>query len=145
MIIDPSCVSNGDEQSTQELFDDCVFPYLFIDASTEGYEEEVYEEEQEEHCANCANCANCTNQGKLIPMQALLVQDSKDTLANLFIQGTFPIPSLILQSFTFLKSLFIVHLCLVQNYYKSYNFSLATQIQLAPLTSRHYLMTSCQC
>ena len=67
----------------------CI-PYLFIDASPEDYpeeeniyeEEEVYEEEEEEHCANCANC---TNQGKLIPMQALLVQDSKDTLCNLFI------------------------------------------------------------
>ena len=43
--------------------------YLFIDASTEGYEEEeVYEEEEEEHFDNC------TNQGKLIPMQPLLVQ-----------------------------------------------------------------------
>ena len=51
------------------------FPYLFIDASTGGYEEEGdYEEEEEEPCTNCTNCANCTNQGKLIPMQALLVQ-----------------------------------------------------------------------
>ena len=50
----------------------CI-PYLFIDASTDAYEdEEVYEEEEEEHCTNCANC---TNQGKLIPMQAILVQD----------------------------------------------------------------------
>ena len=46
----------------------CI-PYLFIDASTERYEEEeVYEEEEEEHFDNC------TNQGKLIPMQAILVQ-----------------------------------------------------------------------
>ena len=43
--------------------------YVFIDASTEGYEEEGdYEEEEEEHFDNC------TNQGKLIPMQAILVQ-----------------------------------------------------------------------
>ena len=53
------------------MFGDCVFPYLFIDASTEEYEEEEgdYEEEEEE------NFDHCTNQGKLIPMQALLVQD----------------------------------------------------------------------
>ena len=52
----------------------CI-PYLFIDASTDAYEEEeVYEEEEEEACANCTNCANRTNQGKLIPMQALLAQ-----------------------------------------------------------------------
>ena len=39
--------------------------YVFIDASTEGYEEEGdYEEEEEE------NFDHCTNQGKLIPMQA---------------------------------------------------------------------------
>ena len=57
--------------------------YVFIDASTEGYEEEGdYEEEEEENFDHCTNCANCTNQGKLITMQALLVQDSKDTLAN---------------------------------------------------------------
>ena len=78
MVLNPcddnrsSCVSNGDEQSTQELFDDCVFPYLFIDANTEGYEEEgAYEEEEDEPCANCINCANCTNQGKLIPCKLL--------------------------------------------------------------------------
>ena len=54
----------------------CI-PYLFIDASTEGYEEEEGDyEEQEEHFDNC------TNQGKLIPMQAILVQDA---IATLFI------------------------------------------------------------
>ena len=38
--------------------------YVFLDASTEGYEEEGdYEEEEEEE--PCTNCANCTNQGKL--------------------------------------------------------------------------------
>ena len=43
--------------------------YVFIDASTEGYEKEGdYEEEEEEHFDNL------TNQGKLIPMQAILVQ-----------------------------------------------------------------------
>ena len=43
------------------MFGDCVFPYLFIDASTEEYEEGEgdYEEEEEEHFDNC------TNQGKL--------------------------------------------------------------------------------
>ena len=46
----------------------CI-PYLFIDASTEGYKEEEGDyEEEEEHFDHC------TNQGKLIPMQALLVQ-----------------------------------------------------------------------
>ena len=57
----------------------CI-PYLFIDASTEGYPEEevIYEEEEE-------NFDHFSNQGKLIPMQALLVQDSKDTLAIYFI------------------------------------------------------------
>ena len=58
----------------------CI-PYLFIDASTEGYEEEGdYEEEEEEE-----HFDNCTNQGKLIPMQARLVQASKDTIAIYFI------------------------------------------------------------
>ena len=46
----------------------CI-PYLFIDASTEGYEEEEGDyEEEEEHFDNY------TNQGNLIPMQAILVQ-----------------------------------------------------------------------
>ena len=64
----------------------CI-PYEFIDASTNAYEEEGdYEEEKEEEpCANCTNCVNCTNQGKLIPMEALLVQTSKDPLAIYFI------------------------------------------------------------
>ena len=44
----------------------CI-PYLFIDASTEEYEDEadVYEEEEE-------HFDNGTNQGKLIPMQAIV-------------------------------------------------------------------------
>ena len=53
----------------------CI-PYLFIDASTEEYEDEaeVYEEEEE-------HFDNSTNQGKLIPMQAIIVKASKDTIA----------------------------------------------------------------
>ena len=45
--------------------------YPFIDASTEGYEgddETIYGKEEE-------HFDQYTNQGKLIPMQALLVQD----------------------------------------------------------------------
>ena len=43
------------------MLGDCVSRISFIDASTEGYEEEeeVYEEEEEEHFDHC------TNQGKL--------------------------------------------------------------------------------
>ena len=62
--------------------------YPFIDASTEGYEgddETIYGEEEE-------HFAHCTNQGKLIPMQALLVQDSKDTPAIYFYLGNFTNP-----------------------------------------------------
>ena len=44
--------------------------YVFIAASTDAYEEEGDYEEEEEHFDNC------TNQGKLIPMQAILVQDA---------------------------------------------------------------------
>ena len=57
------------------MFGDCI-SRIFIDASTEEYEDEaeVYEEEEE-------HFDNCTNQGKLIPMQAILVQASKDTIA----------------------------------------------------------------
>ncbi len=43
--------------------------YPFIDASTEGHEEEeVFYEEEEE------NFDHCTNQGKLLLMQAILLQ-----------------------------------------------------------------------
>ena len=67
------------------MFGDCVFLYLFIDASTEEYEEEGDYEEEEEHFDNC------TNQGKLIPMQAILMQD---VIATLFLFRDFlPIPS----------------------------------------------------
>ena len=82
----------------------CI-PYLFIDASTEGYPEEevIYEEEEE-------NFDHFSNQGKLIPIQALLVQDSKDTLAiylrNLTISKSY------FAKLYFSQSIFIVHLCL---------------------------------
>ena len=66
------------------MFGDCVFPYVFIDASTEEYEEEaeVYEEEEE-------HFDNCTNQGKLIPcrllpMQVILMQ--ADILQDILMQ-----------------------------------------------------------
>ena len=61
--------------------------YSFIDASTEGYEEEeVYGEEEEnfDHFSNQGKLYWC----KLLPMQAniaVLVQASKDTLASYFI------------------------------------------------------------
>ena len=78
------CVSNCVINGVPRYFWWLYTLYVLIDASTDAYEEEeeVYEEEEKEHCTNCANC---TNQGKLIPMQALLVQDSKDTLAIYFI------------------------------------------------------------
>ena len=57
------------------MFDDCVPRISFIDASTDAYEEEGdYEEEEEE------NFDHCTNQGKLTPMQAILMQ--ANTSAN---------------------------------------------------------------
>ena len=61
----------------------CI-PYLFIDASTEEYEEEEGDyEEEEEHFDNC------TNQGKLIPcrllpMQVILMQ--ADILQDILMQ-----------------------------------------------------------
>ena len=77
-----------------------VYPYLFLDASTAGYEEEEGDyEEEEEHFDHC------TNQGKLIPMQARLVQDSKDTLANLFYLGNFTNPKFLSCKLLFIKVL----------------------------------------
>ena len=100
--------------------------YVFIDASTDAYEEEeeVYEEEEEEHCANCANC---TNQGKLIPLQEILVQASKDTLAIYFIQGTLPIPSFYLASFYLSKSFYSLPLSESSITTSVSKFSIATQ------------------
>ena len=47
----------------------CI-PYLFIDASTEGYKEEEGDyEEEEEHFDNC------TNQGKLLPMKDITMSE----------------------------------------------------------------------
>ena len=98
--------------------------YLFIDASTDAYEEEGdYEEEEEEHFDNC------TNQGKLIPMQAKIVQASKDTIAIYLFRESYQSQVFTLQAFTFylLKS-FIVHLCLsIRITPRVYNFSLATK------------------
>ena len=56
-----------------------VYPVLFIDASPEDYPEEENIYEEEEHFDQY------TNQGKLIPLQALLVLASKDTIAIYFI------------------------------------------------------------
>ena len=64
-----------------------VTSYPFIDASTEGYEEEeVFYEEEEE------NFDHCTNQGKLLPMQALLMQSARYH-GNIVYLGTLPIPT----------------------------------------------------
>ena len=86
-----------------------VIPYVFIDASTEEYYEEEgdYEEEEEEHFDHC------TNQGKLIPMQAILVQASKDTIAIYLIRE--PYQSQVLSCKLLLlssKVIFVVDLCL---------------------------------
>ena len=102
------------------MFGDCVFPYVFIDASTEEYEEEaeVYEEEEE-------HFDNCTNQGKLIPcmlllMQAILVQARKDPIAIYLFREPYQSQVFTLQAFIFLftKS-FIVDLCPNLDYQKS--------------------------
>ena len=50
-----------------------VTSYSFIDASTEGYEEEDIYEEEGDHFDHQPN------QGKLTSMQTMLVQASKDT------------------------------------------------------------------
>jgi hypothetical protein len=55
--------------------------YCILDASTEGYEEEeVFYEEEEEHFDYC------TNQGKLLLMQAILLQAT--LMQALLEQGT---------------------------------------------------------
>ena len=51
-----------------------VTSYSFIDASTEGYEEEDLYEEEGDHFDHQPN------QGKLLSMQAMLVQASKHNL-----------------------------------------------------------------
>ena len=82
-----------------------VCPCVFLDASTEGYEEqeEIYEEEEE---GQCTNCANCTNQGKLIPMQAILVQVSKAPLQFIYL-GHLTNPKFILQAFIYFSKVFL--------------------------------------
>ena len=69
--------------------------YSFIDASTEGYEEEETYEEEENHFDHQPN------QGKLLSMQAILVQASKDTIAIYLGNLTHP-KFFILQAFTLL-------------------------------------------
>ena len=96
--------------------------YPFIDASTEGYEEEeeiIYGEEEEYF-------DQYTNQGKLIPMQAMLVQASKDPIAIYLFRDFYQSQVFILQSFCFYlsKLTFIVDLCLSLDYYKSFKLSL---------------------
>ena len=66
--------------------------YSFIDASNEGYEEEeVYEEEE--------NFDHLTNQGKLLSMQAMLVQASKDTIATQLFREPYQSQVFIVQAF----------------------------------------------
>ena len=77
--------------------------YPFIDASTEDYqEEEVYYEEEEEE-----NFDHCTNQGKLLPMQAILLQATLMQSStrvrhhyNVILGLRIPPQALFLQSFT---------------------------------------------
>ena len=80
-------------------------PVCFLDASTEGYEEqeEVYEEEE---AGQCTNCANCTNQGKLIPMQATLVQVSKAPLQFIYLGHLTNPKLLLLQAFIYSSKVF---------------------------------------
>ena len=60
-----------------------VTSYSFIDASTEGYEEEDIYEEEGDHIDHQPN------QGKLTSMQAMLVQASKDTIAIYLLRASY--------------------------------------------------------
>ena len=95
--------------------------YVFIDASTDAYEEdeEVYEEEEEEPCANCTNCVNCTNQGKLI-----LVQASKDTIAIYLFREPYQSQVFILQAFILSRPFYSLPLSESRKYYKSIKLNL---------------------
>ena len=76
--------------------------YSFIDASTEGYEEEDIYEEEGDHFDHQPN------QGKLLSMQAMLVQASKDTIAIYLFREPYQSRVFILQAFTFIyQSLFL--------------------------------------
>ena len=80
-------------------------PYVFIDASTERYEEEGdYEEEEEE------NFDHCTNQGKLIPMQAI-VRHCKTPLQFNYL-GNLTYPKILSCKLLLLSQSVIVDLCL---------------------------------
>ena len=114
--------------------------YSFIDASTEGYEEEEVYEEEEEHFDNC------TNQGKLIPcrllpmqvilMQADILQDILMQVILVQISKSLPWQFIYWRHFTypkflpckllllFIKAYFIVNFCLSLEYYKSIKLSL---------------------
>ena len=75
-----------------------VTSYPFIDASTEDYkEEEVIYEKEEEHFDNY------TTQGKLLPIQAPLIQaiPLQDTLTILLCLRICPSPSFYLAIFYF--------------------------------------------
>ena len=112
-------------------------PYLFIDASTEGYEEEGdYEEKEEEHFDNC------TNQGKLYQCKLARITLQFIYLWNL----THPkfLPCKLLPFY--LSKSFIVHLCLsISITTRSSSLGQLTKTQLAPLTNSYYTLTSCQC
>ena len=70
--------------------------------------------------------------------QAILVQASKDTIAIYLFREPYQSQVFILQAFIY-QSIFIVHLCLSIVLLQVFQgFSLATQIQLAPLTSRSH-------
>ena len=88
-----------------------VTSYPCLDASTEEYqEEEVYFQEEEDHFDQY------TNQGKLIFLQATLVQSSPWArhYYPITLCFTLPIPVFISQSFTLIcKFTFIVNLSLV--------------------------------
>ena len=80
-----------------------VTSYTFIDASTEGYEEEeVFYEEEEGHFDQYSN------QGKLLPMQALLMQSARYSCHILLFKNFVQTQVFILQSFTlFTKAIFL--------------------------------------
>ena len=70
-------------------------------------------------------------------MQAILVQASKDTITIYLFREPYQSQIFILQAFIY-QSLFIVYLCLSIVLLQVFQrFSLATQTELVPLTSRY--------